>query len=354
MHRIILLLAFMVFTAAPAAAQEKQQGAQGPPPAKVVTATSETGTVKPQSVFVGTVYFPEVSETASETSGRVTKVGFDEGDHVKSGEVLAEIDTSLLKRSLSAKQASYDQAMASLERSRLDLDRIETLFRNQSVSEKDFDDARFEVMELEKQAESIMADVQRLKLEIAKGMIKAPFDGVVMAKHANRGEWLSPGALVATVARDDMVDVIVDVPQDVFLQAEPGTDVYVTVAGRQAEGRIVAAIPKGDVSTRTFPVKIRVANTMNLAQGMQATVRMPAGEMVESVIVPRDAVIMSQGQNVIYLAKDGQAAMVPVTVHSYMKDAAAVSGPGLEAGADVIIKGQERLRPGQPVAPQSQ
>jgi hypothetical protein len=100
-------------------------------------------------------------------------------------------------------------------------------------------------------------------------------------------------------------------------------------------------------------VKIRVANSMNLAQGMEATVRLPTGGQIESVIVPRDAVILNKGTPVVFLAENGQARMVPLTVRAYLKDTAAVSGPGLEAGADVIVKGQERLRPGQPVAPSS-
>jgi RND family efflux transporter MFP subunit len=260
----------------------------------------------------------------------------------------------LARRSLAAKKASYDEAQASLKRARLDMERIETLYRSESVSEKEFDDVRFEVMELENRAESLLAEVSRLRLEIEKGTIRAPFDGVVMEKHTDRGEWLSPGSPVATVAKSDMVDVIVDVPQEVFLQAEPGAEVFVTVAGVRTTGKVVAAIPRGEVATRTFPVKIRVANDLSLAQGMEATARMPMGKRIEAVIVPRDAVIMNRGQNVIYLAENGQARLVPVEVLAYMKETAAVAGPGLSAGAEVIVKGHERLRPGQPVQPAGQ
>jgi RND family efflux transporter MFP subunit len=350
----VFLLAALLFAGA-ARAQEQEQGErQGPPPARVVTAKAETGTVTPQNVFVGTVYFPEVSDTASEVSGRVLEVKFDEGDEVKADATLAQLDTSLARRSLAAKKASYDEAQASLKRARLDMERIETLYRSESVSEKEFDDVRFEVMELENRAESLLAEVSRLRLEIEKGTIRAPFDGVVMEKHTDRGEWLSPGSPVATVAKSDMVDVIVDVPQEVFLQAEPGAEVFVTVAGVRTTGKVVAAIPRGEVATRTFPVKIRVANDLSLAQGMEATARMPMGKRIEAVIVPRDAVIMNRGQNVIYLAENGQARLVPVEVLAYMKETAAVAGPGLSAGAEVIVKGHERLRPGQPVQPAGQ
>lgn len=353
MTRLILPIAAFFLIALPAQAQDDQQERQGPPPAMVVTAKAETGVVTPQSVFVGTVYFPEVSSTASEVSGRVLEVGFEEGDTVKTGDKLAELDTSLTRRSLAATRASFEEARATLARAKLDYDRIEELYSTETVSKKEFDDARFLVMEQEKRAESLMAEVSRLELEIDKATIRAPFPGVVMEKHTDRGEWLSPGSPVATVGRNDVVDVIVDVPQDIFLQARPGAEVMVTVTGRQTDGVITAAIPKGEITTRTFPVKIRVANSLNLAQGMEASVRLPSGGQIESVIVPRDAVILSQGAPVLFLAENGQARMVPLTVQAYMKTTAAVSGPGLAAGADVIVKGQERLRPGQPVTPQS-
>jgi RND family efflux transporter MFP subunit len=280
-------------------------------------------------------------------------VGFEEGDTVRAGDMLAELDTSLTRRSMAALEASFEEAKASLARAKLDYDRIEELYATETVSKKEFDDARFLVMELEKRAESLMAEVSRLKLEVEKATIRAPFDGVVMEKHVDRGEWLSPGSLVATLGRNDEVDVIVDVPQDIFLQARPGTEVMVMVTGKETSGKIIAAIPRGEITTRTFPVKIRVANSMNLAQGMEATVRLPTGGQIESVIVPRDAVILNQGTPVVFLAENGQARMVPLTVRAYLKNTAAVSGPGLEAGVDVIVKGQERLRPGQPVAPAS-
>lgn len=351
MPRILTYCLALLLLAAPAAAQDEQAQQQGPPPARVVTAKAEIGTVTPQATFVGTVRFPEVSATSSEVSGRVLKVEFEEGDHVKAGTALAELDTSLAQRNLASAIASFERVQATLERSRLDLVRIGELFRTKSVSESQYDDARYEVRELEKSAEAQMAEVSRLRLEIEKAVIRAPFDGVVIEKHTDRGEWLSPGSPVATVARDDVLDVLVDVPENVFSKARPGTQVMVTVAGKQIPGVVSAAIPSGEVTTRTFPVKIRIANGMKLAQGMEAMARMPSGSEMESVIVPRDAVILVQGQNVLYTAANGQAGLVPVTVHAYMRDTAAVSGPGLAAGADVIVKGQERLRPGQAVQP---
>ena len=344
-YKIIFLLAAF-FCAVPAIAQEK---AQGPPPARVVTAKSVSGMTAPQVEIIGTVYFPEVSDVASEVSGRVVAVDFEEGGRVKKGQILVRIDTELLEKGLLATRASFEQAEASLERSRIDLSRISKLFESESVSEREYDDARYGVRELEKKAESLKAEVDRLALQIIKAKVPAPFGGVVLTKYVQRGEWLSPGAKAATVARDDFVDVVVDVPGDVFPFVKPGQEAEVRAGGRTLTAKVFAVIPKGDVATRTFPVKVRAANTMGLVQGMEARVRLPAGEKIKAVIVPRDAVIQSQGRTVVFVVKEGAASLIPVTVAAYMGMEAAVHGPGLTEGMDIVIKGNERLRPGQAV-----
>lgn len=343
----LCLLALLLWTA-PALAQGGEQ-----PPAPVVTATAEAGTVQPQNEYVGTVYFPEVSLVASEVAGRVTEVAFDEGDHVRRGSLLAALNTDLLQKRLAAARAQRQEVLTSLENARLDLERKSSLFDAQTISESAYDEARFRVAGLEEKAASLEAEVDRLQLEIDKARIPAPFDGVVLERHAGRGEWISMGGPVATLARDDQVDVVVEVPQEVLAFARPGADVEVNVAGRRVQGRIDAVIPQGDVATRTFPVKVRIVNDMGLAQGMEARVRVPAGPETQAVVVPRDAVIqsaMAGGAFVVYAVRDGAAAMVPVQVVAYMGLDAAVRGEGLEAGSQVVVKGNERLRPGQPVA----
>ena len=76
---------------------------------------------------------------------------------------------------------------------------------------------------------------------------------------------------------------------------------------------------------------------------------MPSADKREGLKVPRDAVIDKFGQNVIWLAKDSAAKMVPVQVIGYDEMSVAVAGPGLEDGDIVVVKGNERLREGQPV-----
>jgi RND family efflux transporter MFP subunit len=171
----------------------------------------------------------------------------------------------------------------------------------------------------------------------------------VLAKHTSVGEWLSPGSAVADVAMDGAVDVVVEAPQAILGFQAKGAEVELSVAGRSLKGVITAVIPKGDVATRTFPVKVRVTNDGSLAQGMEARVRLASGVEAKAVLVPRDAVVQAFGAYVVWLVQGGAAVQVPVQVQAYVGMEAAVAGQGFGPGMDVVVKGNERLRPGQPV-----
>lgn len=327
---------------------EKRSG--GPPPARVVTTVATVAMVAPEAEYIGTVYFQEVSDIASEVKGRVETVNFEEGQRIKAGTKLIQIDSEILASSLMATHATYGQVGANLEKARIDFRRIKRLYEKQLASGKDYDEYRFRVKVLEKQLASLKAEVAQIKAELNKKSIRAPFGGVILKKHVDRGEWLSPGSLVATLAKDDIVEIVVNVPENVVAHSRVGMVVEVEVAGRSIKGVVAAIIPRGDVATRTFPVKIRVDNRYHLLEGMAAKVRLPRDERIEATVVNRDAVISSRGKMVLWTVEDGKAVMVPVKVIGYDGIMAGVSGAGLGKGTVVVIKGNERLRPGQAVS----
>jgi RND family efflux transporter MFP subunit len=338
---------FLLLGAAlPAVAQEKG----GAPPALVTVSEIREGMINPRTEFVGTVYYPEVSEVSSEVSGSAVKVTFDEGQRIRKGDVMVRLDADLLGKTLVSTRALYGQTLAELEKANLDLKRIEKLYREESIAEQVYDENRFRVKSLEKKGESLKADVERLEVELAKKSVRAPFDGVVLKKHVDRGEWLSPGTAVATLARDDAMDVVVEVPDDVLPFVKKGGIVDVKTAGREIQGTISAIVPRGEILTRTFPVKIRVPNRFSLIEGMEARVGIPSGEKEKTLLVPRDALVTAMGQTVVFTVVDAKAKMVPVTVTRYVGKEVAVRTNELKAGMEVMIKGNERIRDGQPVS----
>ncbi len=323
--------------------------AGGMPPARVVVSEVGRGMVTPENELVGTVYYTEVSDVASEVSGIVEIVFFEEGQTVEEGAILVTLSSDLLQKTLEATRASLGQALAEYEKAARDYERIASLYLESSVAEQVYDEHRFRVQGLEKKVQALEAEVERIELELGKKSITAPFRGVVVERHAERGEWLSPGAPVATIARDDVLDVIVDVPEAMVSYVREGMEVKVKAGGKETVGSVEAVIPKGDVSTRTFPVKIRVQQGRHLMEGMEARVWLPSGERKEALMVPRDALITVFGKTVLFAVVGSEARMIPVKVIGYEGMTAGVSAERLRKGMRVVVKGQERLRDGQRV-----
>ncbi len=313
----ISLFIFVLLYSSTLYAQEKKP--QGMPPANVVVSEVSTGKVAPEAEFVGTVYYREVSDVACEVDGKVEEVSFEEGQRVKKGNVLVKLNSDLLL-------SDYDKAV-------LDFNRAKNLYRENLISEQAYDERRFEK--------------ERLEISLSKKTLKAPFKGVIVKKHVERGEWLSPGSTVATIARDDVIDIIVEVPESIINIITPGMKVKVKAGEKEINGKIFVIIPQGNISTRTFPVKIRVKNSLSLIEGMEARVNLPVAKKEKALIVHRDAVITVFGNTVVFTVIDSKAKMIPVKVIGYKGMKAGIQVNGLKEGMKVVVKGNERLRDGQ-------
>lgn len=342
---LLLLLAF----SAPALAEEEAKKPQGPPPMLVSVGTVKSGSAQPMVELVGTVRYLRTSRVAGEISGIVEDIHFDEGDRVKAGEPLLQLNTDLLQRSISGTRASHQQVLIQLERARKDLHRIEALFHQDSIAEIVYDENHYRVLALEKEALALKAALDRQLLEQRKTAILAPFDGLVLEKNTERGEWVSAGGQVALIADDKEIEIVVNVPQNLLTYLKEGKKIEIRSGGRTFQGRFTHFVAQGDIATRTFAVKVRVKNSSDLLEGMEAHVMLPAGEMVEGLLVPRDAVIRKFGKKMIFTVADGLARMVPVQVTGYLETQVAVKGDGLAAGQQVVTKGNERIQDGQAV-----
>jgi len=322
---------------------------QGPPPALVEVAQIVLGEAEPMVEFVGTVYYSRKSNLAAEVEGVVDQVFFEEGYRVKKGEPLVSLESNILDTVISGTQADYELVLVELEQAKKELKRREPLYEEGSVSESSYDEYFFKSKMLQSRAMSIKASMDRLMLEKKKKKIRAPFDSIVIKKNAEIGEWVKEGGMIAVVADDSIVDIVVNVPAGMLKYLEAGKKLTVKSDSEKFTGEFFSFVPKGDVATRTFDVKIRLQNTKGLIEGMEARALVPSSEKREGLKVPRDAVIDQYGQNVIWLAKDSTAKMVPVQIIGYDGMFVGVSGAGLADGDMVVVKGNERLREGQPV-----
>jgi RND family efflux transporter MFP subunit len=339
-----LLVSYIILTCAltaPAVAEEKKPG--GPPPMLVAVEEVVAGKAEPMQELVGTVYFSRVSNVAAEVDGLVASVAVEDGDRVKAGGALLNLQIDFLETTYVKARSLYEQASVDLEQARKDLDRFDSLYSDKLIAETTYDAQLAKVQGLEKRVEGLGADVQRLYLEKEKMVIRAPFPGLVLKREVEKGEWVKVGSTVAVVADDREVDIVIDIPERLIGFLDKGREISVISGGNSYTGKYVALVPKGDIATRTFSIKIRMKNSGKLIEGMAARVMLPVSEGSSGLLVPRDAVINKFGRDVVYIVVDGLAKMVPVEINGYSGMQLGVKGPGLEAGQKVIIKGQERI-----------
>ena len=217
---LTIVLAALLF-AAPAHAQKPGER----PPSPVVTDKVTSGDMAPQSEYIGTVFFTEISNVASEVIGKVVDIKVIDGQRVKKGDVMVVLSATLLDKRIRRGRALAQQAKAQHEAARLDHERIATLFKGQAVAEGEFDSKRLTAEGQLRRYEAMQAEVSQLLEEASKKKIRAPYDGVVIEVTANRGEWMSIGTTVVVTARDDEFEVVVHAPKEAFGVVKPGLKV---------------------------------------------------------------------------------------------------------------------------------
>ena len=331
------------------AAEEKKATENKPakPPSLVEVAEIVKGDAEPMLEFVGTVYYSRKSNLAAEVEGVVDQVFFEEGYRVKKGDPLVSLESNILDTVINGTRADHELVFVELEQAEKELARREPLYKEGSVSESSYDEHYFKSKMLKNRALSIKASLDRLLLEKKKKKIRAPFDSIVVQKNAEIGEWIKEGGMVAVVADDSEVDVIVDVPADMLQYLDPGRELEITAGDLKLKSKFLSFVPKGDVATRTFSVKTRLKNPGGLVEGMEARALLPTSNRKESLLVPRDGLVVKFGKNVVFVVDEGKAKMVQVAVQGYSGLQVGIAGPGLEEGQQIVVKGNERLFGGE-------
>lgn len=210
---------------------------------------------------------------------------------------------------------------------------------------------------------SQQALVDQLKDQFKKHTMIAPFDGYVVAEHTEVGQWVSRGELVAEVVALDEVDIVAHVLESQIPFVRVGMEARVevpSVPNRTFTGRVALIVPQADVRARTFPVKIRVENPLEegtplLKAGMLGRVTLPTGATQQALLLPKDALVLGGPTPLVYVVtadpkQPKQGKVHPVSVELGVSSGTLIQVRGnLEEGQQVVVQGNERLRPGQDV-----
>jgi RND family efflux transporter MFP subunit len=325
---------------------------KGRPATRVRVAEVTKMDMAPQVVLIGTAQPILTSVVATEIDGRVEEFRANEGDFVEKGSVLARLKDSLLRIEIKGAQASKAEAEAQLRRARADLKRSVNLLATETISDKKHTDDLAEVQSLEARVTKLEAEIESHQDAISKKTIIAPFTGFIIKEHTQIGEWVDTGGAIVTLADLSRIEVVVEVPERYIPQLVAGTRGRVQIDALNPQnftGAIAAIIPVGDSAARTFPVKIGVDNPgFRIKGGMLCRVTLATGKPSSVLAVPKDAVVNLGQKHLLFVVKDGAAQPMPVELGNASDSMIEVRGQ-VQVGMQVVTRGNERLRPGQPV-----
>lgn len=302
--------------------------------------------------FIGTLYFSRVSNVASQSSGKVIKINFEAGDRVKKGDILAELDSEALDSSIVSAKASIKEVEADFKLSKREFERFKSLLKSSAVTESEYDLKYYTMQSLEAKVNSLEAKLKELYVAKSKKVIKAPFDGVVIEKSTELGNWLNSGGEVLTLANLESIDAIFNIPEEFIDSISTQKELPIEIGDRIYQAKLYGAILKGDLRSRTFPLKFKVElDSKVIYEGMEAILNFKTKDRVKSLLVPRDAVIKRFGGDIVFANVDGKAQMMSVEIVGYKEGYIAVKSPKLKEGMSVVTKGNERIFPNQPIQP---
>jgi len=344
-------------------------------PSRVLAAPVVVGQAKNKEMaairpFIGRLTEIQKVVLSPEVSGILQKLNVEEGDSVTKDEtVIAEIDQTWTDIALRQAEVQINLLTVQLELQQKELERLASLAPSRIVTESEITQQRIITEQLEKQIDAAKLAKEEAQERLKRSKITAPFNGFVVRKIAEVGQYVTNGTQVVEIISRGEVYAEVPVGEFYLKQLSIGKTIpiYIEPLQKTISGKVEAIVPYGPTSSRTFPVKIRLQDPQNeLKVGMSVTAYIETRSASQGIVVPKDAVwIQPQGDSVWVFApnadqpqKDeisGKVHQIPVDilvrgVDEYMiepdipEDAAAITD-----GAFVVTEGLERLSQDQDV-----
>ncbi|MEM8875828.1 MAG: efflux RND transporter periplasmic adaptor subunit [Planctomycetota bacterium] len=347
------------------------ESAHGQPATPVRVAAVQEQLVQDKVRLNGTLHAVRQSAVATQEAGLVNEVLVDEGASVTAGMVIARLDRRRMNAELAERQADLASTQALLEEAKANRDlaasefeRMRGAFETRASSADEFNEAKFRLAAAEARVASADRSVMRIERAIEAVNIRmadldvvAPYDGLVVDRAVDPGEWLDAGDAVLTIVSTGTIEVWLDVPERYSGFDSSTTTFPIEVDGvGLLDSTDVRRVPQMNPRARTFRVIAALDDEQGRLQpGMSATAFMPTGRQRTSLCVPADAVLRDGGGAFVYRAverSDGVVAeMVPVRVLFDADGLLAVDSAELAEDDRVVVEGNERLMPGQAIVP---
>ena len=350
----------------PSPEQEKKAQTPSQPPAQVGVDVVITEPLRQTVPVIGRFVARQTGVVAARVSGPVGEIRVEVGDRVKAGDVIAVLVNDMLKWQHELQKAEVQQYAAAVKTRkataklrRQELRRIEKLIKSAAFSKARLDDKRQEVAVADSQAaeaqgklNSARANLKMTGINLYNAAVRAPYSGVISKRHIEVGAYVNLGDPLVTLVDDAHLEIEADVPANRTPALLAGTRLKAYINGTQEiAARVRAVVPEENPQTRTRTVRFvpeLPLGISGLANNQSVTLQLPAGNDGTVVTVHKDAILSRKGKTLVFLVQGSKAVMRPVRLGEAVGIRFIVNS-GLAPGDKVVVRGNERLLPGQAI-----
>ena len=324
----------------------------------VVVIHPKRGDPQQEIVLPGNMQAFEDAPIYARTNGYLKKWYVDIGGHVKTGQLLADIETPEVDQQLQVARADLNTAQANMNLSKITEDRYDGLKNTDAVSKQDVDNAHGDFEAKKATMAAAGSNVKRLEETQAFNKIYAPFDGIITARNTDIGQLIDSGSGGAAkemfhIQSTRVLRVYINVPQQYSQSAKPGLTADLTLAefpGRKFKGQLVRTANAIEQASRTLLVEVDVNNTTGeLLPGGYTEVHLKLPETVPTFILPVNTLIFrSQGLQIATVQDGNKATLVPIVLgRDFGSEVEVVSG--LSGEENVMVNPPDSLVEGEQV-----
>lgn len=314
--------------------------------------TVETDAVKHENVAPtmnasGVVVSREDASIASELSGRLEWIA-EVGDRFKQGDTIARIDNHLIELEERERVAGIEALKANLQWLERQTNRLEELATSNNTAHSELDETRARYLVLQQELTQAEVALERSRYNLERSTVRAPFDGVVVSRERAAGEYAIEGLSLLRLVNTRALEVSVTAPLRLARFNRAGDKVELSNGELVAEAHIRSIVEVGDLRSHMMELRL-TPTTRDWLIGEAVTVELPAAQMETTTTVSRDAVVLRDRSNYVYLVtEDSTAQRVSVELGSGFGERIAIRG-AIQPGDTVVVRGAENLRDGQKV-----
>ncbi|MBW2039599.1 MAG: efflux RND transporter periplasmic adaptor subunit [Deltaproteobacteria bacterium] len=350
---LVLSLAIMIFFIFGCKDRGAKEAVEAAIPVEVVRARHAT--LKRYISAMGNILPRQQVVINPKVSGKIEKIYVDEGDFVRRGAPLVQLEKTDFSIALEAAEAALAEATAHLEQAERDYKRFSQLIEKKVISQQRYEEVRTAYELAQARHRSAQAALRNARTQLADTLITAPFSGYVTARFMDPGQraYTMPPSNILEIMDISQVRLIIDIVERELPHIKIKTPVEVEVDAypdQNSSGEVDTIYPKLDPVTRTFKVEVVIANKdARLRAGMYARVRILA-QRIETLVVPRDAVMRmpATGVDYVFVIKEGKAQQRNVQTGLAEENLVEVRD-GVQEGEMVVVAGQHNLRTGAKV-----